>query len=170
MIAHQEVSSEVSLFDAIDGIVRFGYALVRGNDRRITGIVTTTDLGLQFGRLAEPFLLLGEIENYLRRLLNGRVPQESLQRARDPGDAARAVNSVYDMTFGEYVRVLENPGNWGALNLPLDRDLLVKDLHEIRRIRNDVMHFDPDGVSDDDLTALRRSVQFFQRLAAAGTL
>jgi len=38
------------------------YVLIRAADRRICGIVTTSDLGLQFLQLGEPFLLLGEIE------------------------------------------------------------------------------------------------------------
>ena len=58
-IPHHEISSDISLFDAIDGIVRHGYALIRAPDNKVSGIVTTTDLGLQFGRLGEPFRSLG---------------------------------------------------------------------------------------------------------------
>src|SRR2546426_10657058 len=57
------VDSNRTLFDAIPTIVEHGYVLVRNErDRRITGIVTASDLSLQFQGLAEPFLLLREIE------------------------------------------------------------------------------------------------------------
>jgi len=45
---------------------------------------------------------------------------------------------------------------------------LVKELDNVRLIRNDVMHFDPDGISDDDLQALRRLVAFLQKLRDIG--
>ena len=37
---------------------------------------------------------------------------------------------------------------------------LTKRLDEVRRIRNDVMHFDPDGIAEKDLDTLRRFDQF----------
>jgi hypothetical protein len=167
---HHEISSETSLFEAIDGIVKYGYALIRAPDQKISGIVTTTDLGLQFRRLGEPFLLIGEIENYLRRVIGARVSLDILRAAKNPADAERTIDSVEDMNFGEYVTVLEAEKNWSTLNLGLDRVEFTKGLHEIRRIRNDVMHFDPDGFSSDDLALLRRWVGFFQRLASLGAL
>ena len=46
-------------------------------DNRIAGIVTSSDLGNQFMELAGPFLILGEIEMHLRRLvLKGFTLQE----------------------------------------------------------------------------------------------
>ncbi len=66
------VDSNRTLFDAIPTIVEFGYVLVRDQrDRRITGIVTASDLSLQFQALAEPFLLLREIELSRARATSG---------------------------------------------------------------------------------------------------
>jgi hypothetical protein len=50
-VPHHEISADTSLFNAIDGIVRHGYALIRGCENTISGIVTTTDLSVQFGRV-----------------------------------------------------------------------------------------------------------------------
>ncbi len=100
-----EVSADDSLFAAIGAIVQHQYVLVRGNDNRITGIVTTSDLSLQFQQLAEPFLLLGEIENHIRRLIDGKFTGTELASVRDPGDESREINSVADLAFGEYVRL-----------------------------------------------------------------
>jgi len=60
--------------------VEFGYVLVRDQrDRRITGIVTASDLSLQFQALAEPFLLLREIELHVRQLLGDKLGTEDFE-------------------------------------------------------------------------------------------
>jgi hypothetical protein len=46
----------------------------------------------------------------------------------------------------------------------LDRKVFTAQLDKVRLIRNDVMHFDPDGLSPDDLEVLRGFVQFLQKL------
>ena len=77
-----EISAEVSLFAAIDTIVKHEYVLIRGADRKVCGIVTTSDLSLQFLQLGEPFLLIGEIENHMRRLIQGRAQPSVIHRRR----------------------------------------------------------------------------------------
>lgn len=163
-----EVSADDSLFAAITAIIQHQYVLVRAADSSIGGIVTTTDLSFQFQVLAEPFLLLGEVENHIRRLIGGKFTADQLKAVRDPTDQEREVSSVADLTFGEYVRLLENPSLWDYLGLGVDRATFVKELDNVRLIRNDVMHFDPDGVSDDDLLALRRFGAFLQKLRDLG--
>ncbi|WP_459162147.1 hypothetical protein ACQ5SK_08415 [Bradyrhizobium japonicum] len=79
--------SSFSIFDAIPVIVTHQYVLVRSEDGRITGIITASDLSEQFQLLAEPFLLLGEIENLLRGLIADRFSTEDLVGIRDPATA-----------------------------------------------------------------------------------
>jgi CBS domain-containing protein len=162
------VSADESLFSALPTIIERQYVLVRGSDGRITGIVTTSDLSTQFQQLAEPFLLLGEIENHIRRLVDGKFTSAELVSARDPGDPNREVTSVADLSFGEHVRLLENPDRWTRVGLGVDRTTFAQGLDKVRLIRNDVMHFDPDGVADDDLRILRRFVSFLQKLRTMG--
>ncbi|MEM8503731.1 MAG: CBS domain-containing protein [Cyanobacteria bacterium P01_D01_bin.1] len=159
-----EVPSEFSLFSAIDLIIKHGYVLVRQRDRRISGIVTTTDLSLQFRQLAEPFLLVGEIENYIRRLIDGKFTSEQLSSVQNPNDRDRTICTVSDLTFGEYLRLLEKPEYWEILQIPVSRTIFIKKLHRIREIRNDVMHFDPDPFAEEDLQVLRWSVNFMRNL------
>ena len=170
MEKHAEISSETSLFAAINDIISNQYVLIRGEDNTITGIVTTSDLSVQFGQLGEPFLLLGEIENYIRRMIQDKFTHEELAEARDPEDEERNIHTVADLTFGEYVRLLENPDRWSNLGLSIDRSLFIKQLDKIRMIRNDVMHFDPDGIADSDLETLRDFVRFLQGLANIGVI
>ncbi len=168
MDPHAEVSADASLFTAIPLIVEHEYVLVRAADQRIVGIVTTNDLSLQFQQLSEPFLLLGEIENHIRRIIDGRFKPEELAAARDPADGARSVESASDLTFGEYKRLLEDPARWRKLNLQLDRAVFVQLLEKIREIRNDVMHFDPDGIEDEALEVLRDFARFLRTLQTVG--
>jgi len=159
-----EVPSEYSLFSAIDLIIKHGYVLVRQRDRKISGIVTTTDLSLQFRQLAEPFLLVGEIENYIRRLIDGKFTIEQLSAVRNPTDDARIITNVADLTFGEYLRLLENPEYWEILQIPVDRTIFVKKLDRVRELRNDVMHFDPDPFVEEDIQTLRLFSDFMRSL------
>jgi CBS domain-containing protein len=168
MEPHAEISVAASMFTAIPLIVEHGYVLVRGPDQRIVGIVTTSDLGLQFQQMTEPFLLLGEIENHIRRLISSHFDKTELAAAKEPDDVPRDIETAADLTFGEYKRLLEEPARWGRLNLNIDRVVFIQRLDKVREIRNDVMHFDPDGIPDDDLLVLRDFAQFLRTLQTIG--
>jgi hypothetical protein len=139
---------------------------VRGEDRTISGIVTTTDLSLQFQQLSEPFLLLAEIENHIRLLIDGKFTAAELSSVKDGADPDRTIETVADLTFGEYLRLLENPQHWEKTGLEVDRKVFVKELDKVRLIRNDVMHFDPDGITSDDHKSLLHFVRFLHHMRA----
>jgi CBS domain-containing protein len=168
MDQHQEIRAESSLFQAIPIIVQYQYVLIRGSDNRITGIVTASDLNLQFKQLSEPFLLLGEVENHIRNILRQKLSPEELSSVKDPTDSQRNVSGVADLTFGEYIRLFENSDRWNKVGLPIDRATFCKELCRVRDIRNDVMHFDPDGIPLDDLECLRGIARFLQELQRIG--
>ena len=158
------VSFDMHLFEAVKLIAEKDVVLVRDSDNRISGVVTTSDISVQFGALSEPFLLLSEIENHIRRIIDGKFSLEELKAARNPNDAERKIENVANLTFGEYIRLLEAPINWERLNYQLDRVECIKRLREVGRIRNDVMHFHPDGISPEDLDLLRETRKFLQAL------
>ena len=164
MMKHHEVQSTDSLFQVIAQIVEHSYVLVRGEDRTVSGIVTTTDLSLQFQQLSEPFLLLAEIENHIRLLIDGKFTAEELSSVKDGADPERTIETVADLTFGEYLRLLENPAHWEKTGLEIDRKVFIKELDKVRLIRNDVMHFDPDGITSEDHKSLHHFVQFLHHL------
>jgi CBS domain-containing protein len=157
---HTELGPTASLYDAIPLIVKHECVLIRDTTKKIGGIVTPADLSVQFRELAEPFLLLGAIETHLRGWIALRFTIDDMRAARDPEDTEREINDVSDLTFGEYVRLLENPEKWEKLQLSIDRKTFVERLSQIRTIRNDVMHFDPDPLDPLDLEALRQFSQF----------
>jgi hypothetical protein len=159
-----EVKYDEPLFTAVDIIIKYEYVLIRNEKKEISGIVTTTDVSLTFDQLGEQFLLLGEIENHIRALIDGKYTVEQLREAADSADTGRSIDDVSDLTFGEYIRLLENQERWIALGLQIDRSLFVKELDRVREIRNDVMHFDPDGIEPSEINTLRRFLRFLQRL------
>jgi len=160
----ETIPADMPLLRAIHHIVENEVVLVRETDRTISGLVTTSDISLQFQELAEPFLLVGEIENHLRRLIDQALSSQELSNAKNPEDSNRQVNGVEDLTFGEYIRLLESNSNWQRLKINLDRVRVIKRLHQVREIRNDVMHFSPDGIGPNERELLRDSVRFMQRL------
>lgn len=164
------VPDDANLFSTIPAIIQSDFVLVQARDKTISGIVTTADLSEKFKELAEPFLLLGEVESHIRTLLDTRFTLQELVSARDENDSTRPVNSASDLTFGEYIRLLERPEAWEKVAIRLDRKQVVKALSDLREIRNDVMHFDPEGIGGEDLAQIRAFVRFLQDLRAAAAI
>lgn len=158
------ISQDESILDAVDVISKHDYVLVLAKDKAVTGVVTASDFNLQFKALAEPFLLVGEIESGIRRMLHGKFKLAELQDCKNPVDQSRKVSSPSDLTFGEYIRLLENPEKWKRLEIEVDRAEFVNQLSKVGKIRNDVMHFNADGLAPEDLRFLSEFAQFLKRL------
>ena len=165
----EEILSTAPLFDALTVIAEHGYVLIRGADKAISGIVTASDLSLQFRQLAGPFLFIGEIEGHLRRLIHGKFTLGALKKASEPEEQS-TIEGSGDLTLGGYCRLLGNEKNWGELGLNIDRKEFVKNLDAVRKIRNDVMHFNPDGLSEEDTDKLQEMAQFLENLATLGLI
>lgn len=163
MEPHHEIRIAASVFAAIPTIVEHGYVLVRAENNKISGIVTASDMSEQFRVASEPFLLLGEIENHIRRIIGKKFTQQELEGARD-SESSKSVKTVADLAFGEYLRLLENPDRWPKLGLALDRAVFCKKLNEVREVRNGVMHFASDDMPPEDLQLLRDFSVFLARL------
>jgi CBS domain-containing protein len=161
----QVIDSNGTLFDAIPTIVKHGYVLVRDpQNRRITGIVTASDLSLQFQQLAEPFLLLREIELHLRQLLENSIFPEDFDWLASADMARPKPKSISNLSFGDYIRLLQRAEVWKRLSLNIDQAFLTTHLEEVRQIRNDVMHFDPDPMTTKQLNVLKNAAKFMQQL------
>ena len=159
------VSTDDPLIQVVGLVIDHGYVFVRAHDGKVGGIVTMADLSEQFVSLAEPFIQLGEIERWLRRGIDREFDPDELAELLDPDDVDREVESAGSLTLGELERLLEEPGSWARLGWPADRKEFVGALSEIRTIRNEVMHFSPDPLIDDDLKALRNMVKWVRSLA-----
>lgn len=168
MERHPEILPiDMPLFDAIGRIARHGYALVRKADGEISGIVTVSDLSDHFLDLAGPFFLLGQIEGNLRRLIHGRFTVEEMREVANHRQGDEAITGSADLTFGEYCRLLEGEERWQKADIKASRREFMFHLERAREIRNDVMHFDPDGLSEQDLQSLQQISQFVESLTQA---
>ena len=155
------IDTKATLADATHEILKHDYVLVRGKDKAIAGIVTAADLADQFGQLAHPFLLVGEIEHHLRNLVRGRFTIEEFTEAAKGETEIRGPD---DLTFGGYCRLLERKESWEKMKLNIDRKELIGRLEKIRKIRNDVMHFSPDGIELVDVKLLEQMAEFLRQL------
>ncbi|MXZ91098.1 MAG: hypothetical protein F4W95_09490 [Chloroflexi bacterium] len=163
-----EIPKEAPLFEAINIVAEQGYVLVRDREagNTISGIVTATDLSNQFALLAEPFLRIGEIEGYLRNLIHRKFTLEELSVAA----IGTEIQGSSDLTLGDYKQLLGRPEHWERLNLNIDRREFVKHLNRVREIRNSIMHFNPDGLSNEDMQLLRDVARFFDDLVRMGAM
>jgi CBS domain-containing protein len=163
----KEVSDTDSLFEVTKIIIQRDFVFVRAADRTITGIITATDLSEVFQRLSEPFLLLARIENQIRRLIQDVFDIDTLRAAcdeRDPDRKAK-VTRASQLTFGEYQRIFEKEDNWTKLGFVACRQTFCKQLDEVRKLRNEIMHFHPDVIEEGDFEQLRRFLRLIEQLS-----
>jgi hypothetical protein len=98
--------------------------------------------------------------------LRAKPTKDELRAQIDSRDSERVSTgkTVEDLTFGELIRSLGTPTIWSRTGLGLDRALFVENLDEVRRIRNKVMHFHPDGISPSDRAMLGKVRRMLQAL------
>lgn len=164
IVRSRAIDSEDDLLVHVPVIVESGYIFVRAHDNRICGIVTTADLSNQFVSLAQPFFLLGEIERRIRRIIDRKFDQDILRSVIDPDRNVEGVVNATNLSIGEYVRLLQNPQHWNRIGWTLDRLVFIDALEDVRRVRNEVMHFSPDPVDPEDINGLERFLRWVRRL------
>ncbi|MFI0895899.1 CBS domain-containing protein [Streptomyces sp. NPDC020983] len=146
----QEADRSDDLLDWIEAIQRSGYVLVRDHDHKVCGLITASDLTAQFGTRVRPFVLVEEIEQRLRRVVDRCVPLDRI-RAVVPKSHAGKVQSAAGLTFGAYGHLLKTAENWSALGWGIDQQRFLEALEECRKFRNSLMHFSPDPITDEQL-------------------
>ncbi|WP_405954875.1 CBS domain-containing protein [Streptomyces phaeochromogenes] len=146
----QEADRSDDLLDWIGSVQQSGYVLVRDHDHKICGLITASDLTVQFGTRVRPFVLVEEIEQRLRRVVDRCIPLDRIRAVVPRGRASR-VNSAANLTFGVYGHLLRVPENWAALGWAIDQQHFLAALEECRNFRNGLMHFSPDPITDDQL-------------------
>ena len=151
---------DTPLVDVLGRLVDEGFVFVEDDKKMISGIVTTADVVMLYGKHALPFLLIGELDRRLRQLVAG-LSFEQVCGVCD-ADGTRGLCSVDDMTMGDYERVLQNTAIWEALGWPLDRVVFTRRLGELRQVRNDITHFNPDTDQLDTVPKLRNMLNLLR--------
>lgn len=140
------------------------FFLVTGPKDEISGIVTTADVVRAYKQLASPFLLVGEIDQMLRRIIEITFDSETIISACDP-QGTRKLTSVTQLTIGDYQRILQNPVRWGDLDWKLDRNVFCQQLDEVRKLRNQVMHFNADPLPESIIRMLQSFITLLREYA-----
>ncbi len=153
-VGARDVDYRTDLLEVLTDLRDRGFIFVRDEKNAVAGIVTAADVAGRYGEMANPFILIGDLDRLLRRAITRMVEIDDVVAVCDPKGSR--IRKHDDMSMGDYQRVLESPALWAKLGWPLDRSAFVARLAEIRKIRNDVMHFNPDPVPEHTVAHLRR--------------
>ena len=124
----------VAIFHNHDAVVVFN------QDGTLSGLVTPADIAEEFGGMAEPFFLIGEIETLLRWLVKRReLDVNSLLMATHGESVVPA--SVDRLTLGDLEHMLQSEEGWKQIDVPYDRKVFCRVLEDVRESRNELMHF-----------------------------
>ena len=154
IIPAREARYDQELVEVLSDLETWDFVFVRDEKNAVAGIVTTADVVGKYRELSTPFILIGELDQVLRQLIAHTFTLEEVTSLCD-ADGSRSVKSFDDLDMGDYQRVLENPERWAKLDWPLDRTTFIKRLDDLRVIRNNVMHFNPEPLPANTVDRLR---------------
>lgn len=167
-IGGRVAESSDNLMDLVPAILAEDFIYFRNREKEIVGIVTATDLAATFQNSTGLFVRIGEIESRLRLILD-QLPIPELEKMLDESIKRDNFRGASDMTFGEYIRVLENPERWDALKLGLDRKVCIKNLKKIAELRNEIMHFRSGAEQEDDERHVLSCLKWLEAVSATRT-
>ena len=154
IIPAREARYDQELVEVLPDLETWDFVFVRDEKNAVAGIVTTADVVGKYRELSTPFILIGELDQVLRQLISRTFTLEEVTSLCD-ADGSRSVKSFDDLDMGDYQRVLENPQRWAKLGWRVDRATFVKRLDDLRVIRNNVMHFNPEPLPANTVERLR---------------
>jgi predicted transcriptional regulator len=156
-----------TLLKQIDRIMESEYAILKNDENLLTGIITLFDVSYFLKYFSEPYIELEEIEKQIREFIKTSLSEEVITKFyKETESKRRSISKLTDLTFGEYLLLLEKPEIWDQIDLGLDRAVFVKKLDEIRVIRNNVMHFRKETLHDYEMKHLKDVSRFFRELTA----
>jgi CBS domain-containing protein len=158
IIEAQEARYDQDLVEALPKLDDSGFVFVRNDHNEVAGIITTADVVATYGETATPFILIGQLDQVLRRLIRRIVTLDETQALCDP-EHRRDLDSYDKLELGDYQRVLENPEYWKRLKSPFDRVAFIQRLNELRLIRNNIMHFNPEPLDPQTTPKLRNMLR-----------
>ncbi|MGW3392012.1 restriction system modified-DNA reader domain-containing protein [Streptomyces cinereoruber] len=162
IVAAHAVSYAEHLIDVLPDLERFGFLLVKDQTNQIAGIITVADVAAEYGATARPFLLIGDLDRQLRRVISEGLDLTEVITLCDP-DGRRKLSTFDQLSYGDYQQVLGNQEQWDKLSWPLDRKSFIARLDELREIRNELMHFnDKDKAGDSAIPLLRNMIELLR--------
>lgn len=146
-------------------------AVLVGSRDALIGILTPMDVLQYLHGVAEPFILVAEIEHLIRTIMDACMTAEELEECavrtlherREFYENADAVpRKLTEMSMGEYVAIIEDGDAWGehlgaafsSSGNSLQQTLTKTRIDEARKLRNDVFHLKR-LLTDDEIRDLR---------------
>lgn len=143
----------------------YEYVLVLDEKKVVKGLVTYYDVAARYVEMVEPFSAIESVERVLRNKLAvltpielGTAETEFKRRNAGQEDIPPIPKEVDDLEFHEYQYLINK--FWDRLDFPCDLEGLNQVLPAVNKIRNSVMHFRPEGFTEDD----RMEVNWLKKL------
>ncbi|WP_242676084.1 CBS domain-containing protein [Streptosporangium minutum] len=138
------------------------FVLVRDRDDLISGIVTLSDAHRARQELSGPYLLIGEIELRLRRVLTLVCPSaEELQTAT----GKPRVQTAHELSLGDIEKALRRDDCWAKLGWYIDQEVFTGELNLVRNIRNQFAHYRLHGLPKAETNQLVGFLEWVEELA-----
>ena len=96
--------------------------------------------------------------------MDDKLTFDDINKVLDVDKYNKEIKHLSDLSFGHYVRIIENEKLFKKLEIMVDRVIMQKMLTEVNIIRNEVMHFNPEEMENSDLTKLRQTLDFLQAI------
>lgn len=183
---------DMPLLRAYELVCKNDFLIVVGNDSHPIGIVTLADLSNKFIAWTAPYMVVNEIEQMIRLLCDDKYPkavvkgickqrgieeilpilgwegndEEHAEQVRQIDGVLqkmqKEINSLDDLSFGQYITLLDNNDGWNALELShVDKPTFISQLNKVRKIRNEIMHFNMNEEdSADKIELLKETAEF----------
>lgn len=160
-------SRDEKLLDLIDTIQAEGVILIDRDESLGTSVVTIHDVAKDFVMFSEAFHLIGEIEWRVRVLLIEKInPDEATIRewASPTAKYKLTAKEVWDLSFGELVNQFNGKTLWEKLGVQLDRETFYNRLRKVNTLRNEVFHFRPNTLAEEEMEHLRQTCKLMESL------
>ena len=136
--------------------------LIFRRDETLSGLVTPSDIAKEFGDMAEPFFLIGEVENLLKWLISKRK-LDIANLLSGPRAAPEVPANAKLLTLGDIERMVQSEQGWANVDVPYDRSVVAAALRNARELRNATMHF-RDTLTEDQVQELRGFLGLVRRI------
>jgi hypothetical protein len=142
-------------------------SIIIGSENDVYAIATNQDLLEFMWTITQPFMLIGDIEITLRRIMYASCAGANLQEVIDrafPVERRSSYSILEDLSLGELLGVLKNGENFGRhfKSRFNDMNFMSQNLDPVVPIRNGLFHF-RDKISDEDLESLRSAHGWLNR-------
>ncbi|MEW6180982.1 MAG: DUF4268 domain-containing protein [Chloroflexota bacterium] len=158
------------LFDMLDALQEHNAVLITDREKVLLGIITTWDVMAYFRARSEDLMRIEDIESTIKELirnactdadgnLNEKVLEQSIADiTRKQRDNSEKPPEFEELTLSQYIHLLLHSRIWERVGPVFrnKRDILRKNLDDIREIRNLLTHF-----RDEPTAQQRQKIQIF---------